>query len=94
MQKLAREDGIVPQVSHATAVSQAPASANCMLTNMFDPDEETEPGWDSEIKADVEAECAKYGTIEHIYVDKNTKVYTSFVFESSASSHSSRAMYI
>ena len=42
-----------------------------MLTNMFEPDSETEPGWDQEIRDDVIDECNKYGGVLHIYVDKS-----------------------
>ena len=41
-----------------------------MLTNMFDPATENEPGWDQEIRDDVIEECNKYGGVLHIYVDK------------------------
>ena len=38
---------------------------------MFEPDSETEPGWDQEIRDDVIDECNKYGGVLHIYVDKS-----------------------
>jgi len=30
--------------------------------------------WDKEIKSDVEAECEKYGQIEHLHVDQDSQV--------------------
>ncbi len=53
------------------ATTNPPIATQCfMLTNMFDPDGETEPGWETEIRDDVIEECNKYGGVLHIYVDK------------------------
>jgi len=53
------------------ATTVPPIATQCfMLTNMFDPTKETEPGWDQEIRDDVIEECNKYGGVLHIYVDK------------------------
>lgn len=41
-----------------------------MIRNMFDPASETEPGWDQDIKEDVETECSKFGSVLHCYVEK------------------------
>ena len=35
---------------------------------------ETEPEWDKEIGDDVKEECGKYAAVQHIYVDRNSKV--------------------
>ena len=60
----------------AAPVAQAPANSPCfMLTNMFDPETEQDPHWDSDIQDDVLEECNKYGSVVHIYVDKNSKVF-------------------
>jgi len=40
-----------------------------MIRNMFDPATETEPGWDQDIKEDVESECSKFGAVLHCYVE-------------------------
>ena len=40
---------------------------------MFDPAEETEPGWDQEIADDTKAECSKYGPVLHAHVDSASK---------------------
>merc|ERR1719351_700256 len=54
------------------ATTNPPIATQCfMLTNMFDPAKETEPGWDQEIRDDVIDECNKYGGVLHIYVDKS-----------------------
>ncbi|KAG9147481.1 hypothetical protein Leryth_007291 [Lithospermum erythrorhizon] len=51
-----------------------------LLKNMFDPKLETEPDFDLDIKEDVQDECSKFGTLKHIYVDKNSEglVYLRF----------------
>ena len=35
---------------------------------------ETEPDWDKEIADDVKEECSKFGAVNHVYVDRNSKV--------------------
>ena len=35
---------------------------------------ETEPDWDLEIAADTKEECAKFGQVLHLHVDRNSKV--------------------
>ncbi|GAA0172878.1 RNA splicing factor [Lithospermum erythrorhizon] len=51
-----------------------------LLKNMFDSKLETEPDFDLDIKEDVQDECSKFGTLKHIYVDKNSEglVYLRF----------------
>ncbi|XP_026665841.2 RNA-binding protein 39-like isoform X3 [Phoenix dactylifera] len=51
-----------------------------LLKNMFDPNVETEPDFDLDIKEDVQDECSKFGTVKHIFVDKNSagNVYLRF----------------
>lgn len=41
-----------------------------MLSNMFDPSRESEPGWENEVRDDVIEECNKNGGVLHIFVDK------------------------
>ncbi|PAV80654.1 hypothetical protein WR25_22874 [Diploscapter pachys] len=41
-----------------------------MLSNMFDPTQENESGWDLDVRDDVIEECAKNGGAVHVYVDK------------------------
>ena len=53
----------VPQVD-------VPAISSCfMLSNMFDPTNETETGWERDIRDDVLDECNKFGDVLHIHVD-------------------------
>eukprot|EP00128_Syssomonas_multiformis_P012754 Colp12_sorted_trinity150504_noHs@19022 len=65
--------GINPEVN--------PPSQCVILTNMFDPTEETQPNWHLDIQDDVLDECSqKFGDVVHIYVDKNSlgHVYLKF----------------
>jgi RNA-binding protein 39 len=43
-----------------------------MLSNMFDPTNETERNWDFDIRDDVLDECNKFGDVLHIHVDKTS----------------------
>lgn len=43
-----------------------------VIKNMFDPKKETDPNFDVEIKADVQEEGSKFGTIKHLFVDKES----------------------
>merc|ERR1712111_6910 len=55
------------------ATTNPPIATQCfMLTNMFDPAKETEPGWDQEIRDDVIEECNKYGGVLHIHVESRS----------------------
>ena len=54
---------------------------NILVHNMFDKDEETDPGWENDIKLDFEEECAQYGKIASVVVmskDAGGKIYASF----------------
>eukprot|EP00658_Telonema_sp_P-2_P019469 TRINITY_DN1768_c0_g2_i2.p1 TRINITY_DN1768_c0_g2~~TRINITY_DN1768_c0_g2_i2.p1 ORF type:complete len:368 (+),score=86.55 TRINITY_DN1768_c0_g2_i2:213-1316(+) len=73
---------VVPQIAAREAardnrphpgVSMAPMPTKCLLLrNMFDPITERNPSFDVEIKEDVTYECKKFGTLEHIDLDKNS----------------------
>ena len=41
-----------------------------MLSNMFDPARENEPGWADDVRDDVVEECSKNGGALHVYVDQ------------------------
>nr|XP_033819283.1 RNA-binding protein 39 isoform X4 [Geotrypetes seraphini] len=57
----------------SSAASSQPLATQCFqLSNMFNPQTEEEPGWDTEIKDDVIEECNKHGGVIHIYVDKSS----------------------
>ncbi|VDK45286.1 unnamed protein product [Gongylonema pulchrum] len=48
-----------------------PIATQCfMLSNMFDPTQETGDTWADEVRDDVIEECAKNGGVLHIFVDK------------------------
>lgn len=56
-------------------------SQHLLIANMFDKDEETEPGWAKEIKEEFHEEAQKFGSIENILVmsnDPGGKIYASF----------------
>ena len=48
-----------------------------MLSNMFDPVAESEPGWDADIRDDVLEECNVHGPVLHIHVDTYSQVQCS-----------------
>ncbi|KAJ8767012.1 hypothetical protein K2173_012521 [Erythroxylum novogranatense] len=52
-----------------------------LLKNMFDPNLEMEPDFDLDIKDDVKDECSKFGTLKHIFVDKNSAGFVYLRFE-------------
>jgi RNA-binding protein 39 len=59
----------VPQVAGVAA--GVPTASPCiMLSNMFDPMSESEPGWENDIRDDVLEECSQAGSVYHIHVDK------------------------
>ncbi|XP_030639407.1 RNA-binding protein 39b isoform X2 [Chanos chanos] len=62
-----------PGMNQALNLPTQPLATHCLqLSNMFNPQSENEPGWDTEIQDDVIEECNKHGGIVHIYVDKNS----------------------
>lgn len=76
MQKLARADRVAePRASmYRPNIPQA-VSRNVGVKNAFDPSEETEPNWDTELGDDVRGEAeSKYGKVEEIHVVKESKV--------------------
>jgi len=76
MAKLQRGGMAMPEQPQTVAYS----GPCVLLKNMFDPTQETEPNWDEEIKQDIKEECSKYGSIQHIHVEKDSKgfVYIKF----------------
>ena len=58
-----------------------PPTPYILVHNMYDKDEETEPGWETEIKEEFEEECSKYGKILDVKVmskEPGGKIYASF----------------
>uniref|UniRef100_A0A183CMF7 RRM domain-containing protein n=1 Tax=Globodera pallida TaxID=36090 RepID=A0A183CMF7_GLOPA len=66
------QEAIAAQQAHQQNADKIPIFATqCfMLTNMFDPSKETEPGWDLDIRDDVIEECTNHGGCVHVYIDK------------------------
>ncbi|KAL3121806.1 hypothetical protein niasHT_002034 [Heterodera trifolii] len=66
------QEAIAAQQAHQQNADKIPIFATqCfMLTNMFDPGKETEPGWDLDIRDDVIEECTNHGGCVHVYIDK------------------------
>lgn len=77
MYKLAEGTGLeIPNTANITtsqtaAVSAPPIATQCfMLSNMFDPSNETNANWVKEIRDDVIEECNKHGGVLHVFVDQ------------------------
>lgn len=63
----------VREMFGSTQGTQAPLQTECfMLSNMFDPANETEPDWADDIRSDVIAECESFGGAVHVSVDKTS----------------------
>lgn len=64
-------------------------SKNILVRNMFDKDEETEKGWEEDIRLDFEEESSKHGKIICVKVmskEVGGKIYASFETETGARS--------
>ncbi|XP_027904047.1 RNA-binding protein 39-like isoform X2 [Vigna unguiculata] len=93
--------GVIPAPAVPTQIVPTPViepvgnpSECLLLKNMFDPNTETEPDFDLDIKEDVEEECSKYGRVKHIYVDKRSAGFVYLQFETvEAASAAQRAMH-
>lgn len=78
MAKLAEGTGMkLPQsaqhmlnMSQQSMATPSIATPCFMLSNMFDPGQESEPNWEFDIREDVIEECNKHGGVLHIFVDK------------------------
>ena len=56
-------------VVDATVVGRADQPTRCLLVhNMYDRDQETEPGWEAEIRDEFQEECSKFGKILSVTV--------------------------
>ncbi|KAJ1986763.1 splicing factor [Dimargaris cristalligena] len=62
------------------AAASAPSAQVVYLQHMFDPETETEPQWVEELEEDIRDECAAFGTIQRVFINKTTKgdVYIQF----------------
>jgi len=66
---------------------QGTPTLNLLVHNMFDKDEETDEGWQNDIREDFEEECAKYGQIKKcvvMHLEPGGKIFASFDTETSA----------
>ncbi|XP_039138661.1 RNA-binding protein 39-like [Dioscorea cayenensis subsp. rotundata] len=67
----------------APTIDIAGVPSECLLLkNMFDPSIEAQPDFDIDIKEDVRDECSKFGTVKHIFVDKNSAGFVYLRFDS------------
>lgn len=83
--------GATQQVANELALEQgvlgpaSPIPTQCLLLkNMFDPAEETQPGWDEEIAQDVREECGKFGRVDFVHVDAASKGFVYLKFDTMA----------
>ena len=56
-------------------------SCHLIIHNMYDKDEETDPGWEVEIKEEFLDECSKFGKIEHakvMHLEPGGKIFATF----------------
>eukprot|EP00892_Ulva_mutabilis_P011711 jgi/Ulvmu1/8912/UM005_0003.1 len=75
------------EVDKGVVGSASPRPTQCLLLkNMFSPEEEEGEDWPEEIAQDTQSECEKYGRVEHVYVDRNSRgfVYLKFADEAAA----------
>ncbi|KAF3947873.1 hypothetical protein CMV_026061 [Castanea mollissima] len=71
----------VPIASLPTVDTIGVPSECLLLKDMFDPNDETEPDFELDIKEDVQNECLKFGKLNHIFVDKNSAGFVYLRFE-------------
>ncbi|KAJ2767257.1 splicing factor [Coemansia nantahalensis] len=62
-------DAVAPSPAAVTA-AVAEMHQVLLLRGMVDPSEETEPNWREELEDDVGGECAKYGRVARVFVDR------------------------
>jgi hypothetical protein len=74
---------LTPAVVDATVIGRLESpSKHILVHNMFNKDEETDPGWETDIRLDFEEECQQYGMITAVVVmskEPGGKIYASFV---------------
>jgi len=67
------------------------ASTCLRLNHMFTPEESEEPNFEQELTEDIKEECAKYGELRHLNIDRESTNGTVFVRFSSIS-HATAAL--
>ena len=64
------------------------------LIEIFILRRETEDGWDDDIKEESKEECSNFGTVNHIFVDKNSEGFVYIKFsDSNASQNAQKALH-
>ncbi|KAF0988427.1 hypothetical protein HZS_6768 [Henneguya salminicola] len=58
--------------STSTSARPEPPSSCVQISNVFDSFRETSCGWVKEVEKDITKQVSHYGTLQHIYVDKNS----------------------
>lgn len=85
MAKLQRGQELIPgapiPMFPQTAVAAVPPGPCILLKNMFDPAVEEDPDFHLDIRNDVADECAKYGPLKHIFVDKDSQGFVYIKFQ-------------
>ncbi|WFD29311.1 Phosphatidylinositol-3-phosphatase SAC1 [Malassezia sp. CBS 17886] len=81
MEKLARKDA----ASHSGPVRPdtipEARSAALVMKNMFNPAEESDPNWDTELRDDIKSECERHAPVTFVRVEKESpdgEVYVCF----------------
>ncbi|KAF1742262.1 hypothetical protein MXB_1670 [Myxobolus squamalis] len=67
---LSSSTGITSSVQ--TSARSEPASSCVQISNAFDSFRDRESGWVKEVEKDITKQVSHYGTIHHIFVDKNS----------------------
>jgi RNA-binding protein 39 len=72
----------IPTIVDATKVGNAESpTKNVLVHNMYNKDEETDPGWEEEIRLEFQEESSKFGKIVKVTVmskEPGGKIYASF----------------
>jgi RNA-binding protein 39 len=69
----------------------SPIPTECiLLKNMFDPATETEPEWWIDIGQDVKEECSRYGSVHHVFVDRNSPGFVYLKFDTVAAASAAK----
>lgn len=73
--------GAVATADHKQVGGAESPTATILVHNMFDKDEETDEGWEEDIRLDFEEESSKYGKIRSVVVmskEPGGKLYAAF----------------
>lgn len=62
-----------------------------LIVNMFDPLQETEPDWDTDIADEMRDESAKFGHLTHVHVEKASAGHVYLRFDSAVAAQSAYA---